>query len=204
MNLRSAAQIIRDTVSMETILELYGYTTKRGFMVCPFHADGDASLKIYRNREGHGGWHCFGCGAGGSCIDFVMMHEGCDFTTAVRAIDKAAGLGLVDRREDPLTGYQMQSLQHSADAFKEAVEGLISGLQATREHEAFRKRRQAWSIELKPKAERSRDEWTELEYLKLEISKLDDEREQLELKRREVSEWRRKIRLLTAGRAQSA
>ena len=86
MNIREAGQVIRDTVRMSDILNLYGYKTRRGFMVCPFHGDRDASLKVY---EGTGGWHCFGCGRGGSVIDFVMEHEACDFKMAVRAIDRA-------------------------------------------------------------------------------------------------------------------
>ena len=54
MNIKQAAQAIRDTVTMDQILQLYGYTTKRGFMRCPFHGEKTASLKVYR---GTGGWH---------------------------------------------------------------------------------------------------------------------------------------------------
>ena len=41
MDLRSAAQTIRDTVTMYQVLDLYGYKTKHGFMICPFHGDRD-------------------------------------------------------------------------------------------------------------------------------------------------------------------
>lgn len=42
-------------------------------MCCPFHADGTPSLHIYsaQNR-----FHCFGCGAGGSVIDFEALRTG--------------------------------------------------------------------------------------------------------------------------------
>ena len=102
MTLKGAAQEIRDTVTMDQILGLYGYTPRHGFIVCPFHGDKDASLKIYK---GTGGWHCFGCGKGGSVIDFVMEHEGCDFRTAVEAIDHALGLRLRLGPDDLALGF---------------------------------------------------------------------------------------------------
>ena len=51
MNIKEAAQVIRDSVTMEQILSLYGYKTKRGFMKCPFHDEKTASLKVYENRR---------------------------------------------------------------------------------------------------------------------------------------------------------
>jgi CHC2 zinc finger len=39
-----------------------------GKVACPFHEDRTPSLHVY---EGDGGWYCFGCGRGGSVIDFA-------------------------------------------------------------------------------------------------------------------------------------
>ena len=66
-----AAQVIRDSVTMDQILSLYGYRPKHGFICCPFHGEKAPSLKIYKDT---GGWHCYGCERGGSVIDFVMEH----------------------------------------------------------------------------------------------------------------------------------
>ena len=108
-----AAQTIRDTVTMDQILALYGYKANRqGFMCCPFHGERAGSLKIY---EGSRGWHCFGCGRGESVIDFVMEHENCDFRTAVIAIDKAIGLNLMDPHEDPFDADRKRRLQYWLD-----------------------------------------------------------------------------------------
>ena len=95
MDPKTAGQIIRDSVTMDQILSLYGYRARHGFMPCPFHGEKIASLRVYK---GTGGWHCFGCGKGGSVIDFVMEHEGCDFIMAVKAIDHALGLQLLENR----------------------------------------------------------------------------------------------------------
>lgn len=118
MDIRSAAQYIRDNVEMQSILDLYGYTTKHGFMVCPFHGDHDASLKVY---GGTGGWHCFGCDRGGSVIDFVMEHENCSFRTAVIAIDTHLRLGLMDSHENPEEADAEQQIQKWLDDFVEYV-----------------------------------------------------------------------------------
>ena len=125
MDLRSSAQTIRDSVTMDQVLALYGYQTKHGFMVCPFHGDKDASLKVY---PGSGGWHCFGCGKGGSVVDFVMEHEGCDFRTAVTAIDKAMRLGLSDPYEDAYKAELERNKQQWLDDYVAAIKGYCDAL----------------------------------------------------------------------------
>lgn len=84
---------IKSRVSMLDVIERYGYETNRaGFMRCPFHSgDHTASLKIY---PGERGWHCFGCGKGGSVIDFVMEHDGLSFKDACKTLDSMFGLSL--------------------------------------------------------------------------------------------------------------
>ena len=118
MDIKSAAQVIRDNVSTEQIVGMYGYKIRHGFMVCPFHGDKDASLKVY---PGTGGWHCFGCGRGGSVIDFVQEHESCDFRTAVMAIDNACRLNLFPKNEDPYGAENARQLQKWFDDFVDAV-----------------------------------------------------------------------------------
>lgn len=39
-----------------------------GKVACPFHEDRTPSLHVYDEAE-HG-WHCYGCGRGGTIIDF--------------------------------------------------------------------------------------------------------------------------------------
>ena len=113
-----ATQVIRDQVTMEQILDLYGYKTRHGFMCCPFHGEKAPSLKVYKNT---GGWHCFGCGRGGSVIDFVMEHENCRIGEAVRAIDNALHLGLMDPLENPFEACRERRRQSALDDFVQAV-----------------------------------------------------------------------------------
>ena len=57
------------------VFSAYGLPPNRsGFVQCPFHqGDRHASLKVYSGNKA--GWHCFGCGAGGSVIDFAMRYH---------------------------------------------------------------------------------------------------------------------------------
>lgn len=60
--------------------------------LCPFHRDTKTpSLSISSDKQV---WHCFGCGAGGGVIQFVMDQEGLDFQEAVRLLAEKAGLDL--------------------------------------------------------------------------------------------------------------
>jgi DNA primase len=50
---------------------------------CPFHDDKTPSFIV---TPGKNLFHCMGCGAGGSVIDFVMKHEGLSFRHAVELL----------------------------------------------------------------------------------------------------------------------
>lgn len=93
------ADRIKDRVTVEEAARRYGYAPGRnGFLRCPFHqGDRTASLKIY---PGQGGWHCFGCGRGGSVIDFVMELYGLTFSQACLRLNEDFGLGLTRQAPD--------------------------------------------------------------------------------------------------------
>ena len=88
---------IKATVTMYDICRMYGIDVNyAGFANCPFHSEKTNSLKVYPEDKG---WHCFGCGEGGSVIDFVMKFFGLSMMDAVRRINDDFGLGLPLDRE---------------------------------------------------------------------------------------------------------
>lgn len=93
----NTAQEIRETLSMDTVARFYGFNAaKSGFIKCPFHSgDHTASLKIY---NGTGGFHCFGCGAHGSVIDFVMRLFDLNFQQACLRLNEDFHLGLTNKK----------------------------------------------------------------------------------------------------------
>lgn len=84
------AERIKSEVTMRAACEKYGLAVNRaGFAVCPFHTEKTASLKVYPNR-----FYCFGCGAHGSVIDFVMQLFNLDFGAAISRLNYDFGLFL--------------------------------------------------------------------------------------------------------------
>jgi DNA primase len=56
---------------------------------CPFHTEKTPSFYIYED-----GYHCFGCGAHGDAISFVMQSQGAGFMDAVEMLASEAGLSV--------------------------------------------------------------------------------------------------------------
>lgn len=91
------ASQIKERLTALEVVEFYGFHPNRaGFIQCPFHqGDHHGSLKVYTGSKT--GWHCFGCGAGGSVIDFVMRLFEIDFRQACLRLNADFGLGLTER-----------------------------------------------------------------------------------------------------------
>ena len=80
------ASEIKSRVSMPEMLLRYGFEVDRaGFCQCMFHNEKTGSFKAY---PGDRGFSCFGCGAHGSVIDFVMQYFGLTFSDALAKINE--------------------------------------------------------------------------------------------------------------------
>lgn len=96
-----AAAYIRENFAMDDVAKFYGFQPNRGgYIACPFHGEKTPSLKIY-TTPGRG-WHCYGCGAGGTAIDFVMQLFNIPFRAAVVRLNADFCLGLSSDRADPM------------------------------------------------------------------------------------------------------
>ena len=66
---------IKEAYSMRDVLERYRIRPNRsGFILCPFHKEKTASMKIYKDS-----YYCFGCGAHGDVFDFVGAMDDLSF-----------------------------------------------------------------------------------------------------------------------------
>lgn len=65
--------------------------------LCPFHNEKTPSFMVSPDRQV---FHCFGCGKGGSAIDFVMEYEHMDFPEALETLAARAGVVLSERKSD--------------------------------------------------------------------------------------------------------
>lgn len=62
---------------------------------CPFHKEKTPSFSVSPSKQFY---HCFGCGAHGSAIGFVMEYQGLGFTEAVQYLADRAGMTVPQQR----------------------------------------------------------------------------------------------------------
>lgn len=105
----------RQLVPVRNAAELYGCRpNSAGFICCPLHGEKTPSMKLY---PGTGGFYCFGCGAGGSVIDFVAQLFNLDPIGAVRRLDQDFRLHLpLDRPPNREEREQAQYRREIMDA----------------------------------------------------------------------------------------
>ncbi|MEI2416136.1 DNA primase [Orrella sp. JC864] len=66
--------------------------------LCPFHNEKSPSFTVSPTKQFY---HCFGCGAHGSAITFLMEHTGASFPEAVRSLAGGVGLTVPDEDRSP-------------------------------------------------------------------------------------------------------
>lgn len=85
---------IRYRCDIEGVISSYVTLKKAGTNLkglCPFHSEKTPSFTVYPGTQS---FYCFGCGAAGDVISFVMRAENLDYVSAVEALAKRAGIDL--------------------------------------------------------------------------------------------------------------
>jgi len=129
------------------VIDARGSLKKRGnnhVACCPFHNENTPSFNVSQTKQFY---HCFGCGASGSAIGFLMNYENMHFVDAVEQL--AEGLGLEVPREggddrprdeskplhellDAVSQYYQQQLKQNASAIAYLKQRGLSGETAQR------------------------------------------------------------------------
>ena len=95
--------------------------------LCPFHNEKSPSFSVSPTKQFY---HCFGCGAHGSAISFLMEHSGLTYVDAIEELARSSGLTVPreERRPQDLAR-QKQALALSevmspaADWYKQQLKG---------------------------------------------------------------------------------
>lgn len=82
---------------------------------CPFHGEKTPSFSVSPAKQFY---HCFGCGAHGTAIGFVMEYQGLGFVEAVEELAKSAGLA-VPKEE---SGHQERRPEGEVDALADVLQ----------------------------------------------------------------------------------
>ncbi len=82
------ASNIVDIISESVLLKEVGYN----FMgLCPFHTEKTPSFTVSPSKQIY---HCFGCGAGGNVLSFLMKNEGLSFPESISILAKHYGINI--------------------------------------------------------------------------------------------------------------
>jgi DNA primase len=89
---------------------------------CPFHNEKTPSFTVSPAKQFY---HCFGCGAHGSAIGFLMEYSGLSYPDAIRELAERAGM--------PVPEQESFSGRHSHDAGSSLIETMLAAARFYRE-----------------------------------------------------------------------
>ncbi|MFA7400250.1 MAG: CHC2 zinc finger domain-containing protein, partial [Sideroxydans sp.] len=91
---KSFIQDLLNRLDIVDVIERYVPLKKAGtnfVACCPFHTEKSPSFTVSQSKQFY---HCFGCGAHGTAIGFVMEHTGMGFVEAIEDLAKGIGLAV--------------------------------------------------------------------------------------------------------------
>ena len=98
-------------------------TGKNYSACCPFHQEKTPSFSVNPEKQFY---YCFGCGAGGNALGFIMDYERMEFREAIESLAQAAGIDLPAEEIDnaPQVDHQ-KPLYESMERATKLYEGLL-------------------------------------------------------------------------------
>jgi DNA primase len=122
---QSFIQELLNRVDVVDVVGRYVQLKKGGanFMgLCPFHGEKSPSFSVSPTKQFY---HCFGCGANGNAIGFLMEHAGMSFVEAVKDLAQQVGLQVpeddVSPQERERAAQQRQKQATLSDVLEKAA-----------------------------------------------------------------------------------
>ena len=98
---QSTVQRILDAAEIVDVVGEFVTLKRRGTTMiglCPFHNEKTPSFNV---SPAKGIYKCFGCGKGGSSVNFVMEHEHLSYTEALKWLAKKYHIEVREKEESP-------------------------------------------------------------------------------------------------------
>lgn len=95
---KSFIQDLLNRLDIVDVVERYVPLKKAGanfVACCPFHNEKSPSFTVSQTKQFY---HCFGCGAHGTAIGFVMEHAGLGYVDAIEELARSVGLEVPNER----------------------------------------------------------------------------------------------------------
>jgi DNA primase len=99
-------QDLLNRLDIVDVIERYVPLKKAGanfVACCPFHNEKSPSFTVSQTKQFY---HCFGCGAHGTAIGFVMEHAGLGYVDAIEELSRSVGLEVPHERTAAVEAYQ--------------------------------------------------------------------------------------------------
>lgn len=96
---QSFIQDLLNRVDIVDVIERYVPLKRAGAnykACCPFHSEKTPSFTVSQTKQFY---HCFGCGAHGSAIGFLMEYRGLGYVDAIKDLAASLGLAVPDERQ---------------------------------------------------------------------------------------------------------
>ncbi len=122
--MRYSDELIEEVRSANDIVDVVGqyvHIQKKGanyFGLCPFHNEKSGSFSVSPQKQM---FYCFGCGAGGNVISFLMKYDNLTFTEAIKQLADRAGIKLPDEDNSPAAKALRDKRQILFDINREAA-----------------------------------------------------------------------------------
>ncbi len=133
-------EIVEEVRSKSDIVDVIGryvQLKKKGgtyFGLCPFHNEKTPSFSVSRSKQMY---YCFGCGAGGNVITFMMEHERLDFTEAVEELASSCGVELPKNAGSDLDRQKSDRKARMLEANKDAAKFYYAYMNTPEGRRAF-------------------------------------------------------------------
>ena len=101
--MRVPRELVEEIRSRNDIVELIGsyVNLKRAGAnyngLCPYHSEKSPSFTVFPATQS---FYCFGCGAGGDAVTFIMRSENLDYPDAVELLAKRAGITITSDEKE--------------------------------------------------------------------------------------------------------
>jgi DNA primase len=105
---------------------------------CPFHTEKSPSFTVSQTKQFY---HCFGCGAHGTAISFLMEHQGMGFIDAVKDLAGRVGMTVPEQAPDPRRQEKAEAAEDLTEVTLRAAQFYKAQLKTTERAISYLKNR---------------------------------------------------------------
>jgi DNA primase len=105
---------------------------------CPFHSEKSPSFTVSQTKQFY---HCFGCGAHGTAISFLMEHQGMGFIEAVKELAGRVGMVVPEQSPDPQHREKAEAAEDLTEVMLKAAKFYKAQLKTSEKAVAYLKNR---------------------------------------------------------------